>query len=302
MFVLAHLSDPHFGPIPRPRLGELAGKRALGYLNWRSHRRTLHRAEVLDELVADLKASSPDHIAVTGDLINIALAAEFAPARAWLERLGKPDRVTLVPGNHDIYVGATANYAQRIWRDYMRGDDPTPQDPFPFVRRRGPAALIGLSSALPQPPFMATGRLGTGQLARFDTVLGELREGRLFRIVLIHHPPARGKWHKRLIDAEGFRAVLARHGADLVLHGHDHVHSLVCLDGPEHPIPAIGVPSASARDAQHELAAYNLYRIEGEPGAWRCEIVSRGFRGLQGGVVEISRGRLMEGTMQALPQ
>ncbi|MGP0092823.1 MAG: metallophosphoesterase family protein [Xanthobacteraceae bacterium] len=303
MFVLAHLSDPHLGPIPRPRLSELAGKRALGYLNWRAGRRALHRAEVLDELIADLKAASPDHIAVTGDLINIALAAEFAPARAWLERVGKPDQVTLVPGNHDAYVGATADYAHRIWRDYMRGDDPTPgQDPFPFVRRRGPVALIGLSSAVPQAPFMATGRLGAAQLARFDTVLRELREKRLFRVVLIHHPPVSGQWHKRLIDAEGFRAVMARHGAELVLHGHDHLHSLVWLDGPGHKIPAIGVPSASARDAQHVPAAYNLYRIDGAPGAWRCEVVSRGFRGVQGSIGEISRGQLMEGKMQALPK
>src|ERR1700732_2783372 len=106
MSAVAHLSAPQLGPIPQPRLHELAGKRALGYLNWRSRRRTLHRAEVLDELAVDLKAASPDHIAVTGALINIACAAKFAPARAWLERLGKPDQVTLVPGNHDAYVGA----------------------------------------------------------------------------------------------------------------------------------------------------------------------------------------------------
>jgi 3',5'-cyclic AMP phosphodiesterase CpdA len=293
MFALAHLSDPHLGPIPQPRLHELAGKRVLGYLNWRSRRRTQHRAEVLDELVADLKASSPDHVAVTGDLINIGLAAEFAPARAWLDRLGKPDQITLVPGNHDIYVGATADYIHRNWRDYMRGDDPAARhDAFPFVRRRGPAALIGLSSALPQPPFMATGRLGAPQLARLDAVLGELRGAGLFRVVLIHHPPARGPWHKRLIDADGFRAVLARRGADLVLHGHHHVHSLFWLEGPEHRIPAVGVPSASALDAQHEPAAYNLYRIDGAPGAWRCEVVSRGFRAGLGGVVELSRNQL----------
>ena len=217
--------------------------------------------------------------------------------------LGEPENVTVIPGNHDAYVGATADYAHRIWRDYMRADGPaTQQDPFPFVRRRGPAALIGLSSAVPRAPFMATGRLGAKQLAGFDTVLRELREARLFRIVLIHHPPAGTQWHKRLIDAEGFRAVLKRHGADLVLHGHDHVHSLVWLEGPEHKIPAIGVPSASARDAQHEPAAYNLYRIDGAPGAWRCEVVSRGFRGVQGGIGEISRRQLVDGTMRALPR
>ena len=43
MFVLAHLSDPHLGPVPTPRLAELAGKRALGFLNWHRKRRAIHR-------------------------------------------------------------------------------------------------------------------------------------------------------------------------------------------------------------------------------------------------------------------
>ena len=48
------------------------------------------------------------------------------------------------------------------------------------------------------------------------------------------------------MDADKFRDVLRRHGAELVLHGHDHIHSLVMLDGPSKKIPAVGVPSASA--------------------------------------------------------
>ncbi|HEX3710381.1 MAG TPA: metallophosphoesterase, partial [Pseudolabrys sp.] len=38
-FVLAHLSDPHLAPLPRPRVDELIGKRITGYVNWRRHRR-----------------------------------------------------------------------------------------------------------------------------------------------------------------------------------------------------------------------------------------------------------------------
>jgi 3',5'-cyclic AMP phosphodiesterase CpdA len=279
MFVLAHLSDPHLAPIPSPRLRELAGKRAVGYVNWRRNRRAVHRAEVLDALVRDLNEAAPDHIAVTGDLVNIALAAEFAPARAWLETLGTSERVTVVPGNHDAYVRAAHGHAERSWGDFMRGDgvatDAAPA--FPFLRRRGPLALVGLSSAVPTPALMATGRLGGAQLARLAELLGYLRHEDSFRVVLLHHPPGTTAWHKRLVDAAGFRAVLARHGADLVLHGHDHVHSLVWLDGPEHPIPALGVPSASARGVHHQPAAYNLYRIDGGPGRWSCETISRGF-------------------------
>ena len=87
-FTLAHLSDPHLPPLPAARLGDLAGKRALGYLNWTRNRHKFHRRDVLDALVADMQAQAPDQIAVTGDLVNLALDAEFAPARAWLESVG----------------------------------------------------------------------------------------------------------------------------------------------------------------------------------------------------------------------
>src|SRR5580693_4197362 len=87
-FTLAHFSDPHLPPLPKPRLSELAGKRVLGYLNWTRNRHKYYRREVLDALVRDLQAERPDHIAVTGDLVNLALPAEFAPARAWLRSVG----------------------------------------------------------------------------------------------------------------------------------------------------------------------------------------------------------------------
>jgi len=106
MFVLAHLSDPHLGPLPTPRLAELMGKRANRLSQLAAQARLIHRADLLARIVADLEAQAADHIAVTGDLVNISLAGEYAPARAWLAALGSPRDVTLVPGNHDVYVRA----------------------------------------------------------------------------------------------------------------------------------------------------------------------------------------------------
>jgi 3',5'-cyclic AMP phosphodiesterase CpdA len=261
----------------------------LGFLNWKRKRGAAHRADVLDALVRDLKARAFDHLAVTGDLINIALEAEFAPARAWLEHLGAPDDVTLVPGNHDAYVRATAGRAARDWAAYMRGDE---LEVFPFVRRRGPVALVGLSSALPTPPFMATGRLGTDQLAKLESVLAELKREGLFRIVLIHHPPvsAPARYFKRLTDAGALRAALRKHGAELLIHGHDHVRRLVWLEGPNDRIPAMGVPSASGA-AEHaaEPAAYHLFEIAGSTGAWRCTMIARGFARGGSEIIELTR-------------
>ncbi len=290
-FVLAHLSDPHLAPLPTPRLIELAGKRALGYLNWLRKRRNIHRADVLARIVADLKAQAADHIAVTGDLANISLATEYSPALGWLAALGSPQDVTLVPGNHDAYVAAAASLPQVHWGDYMRGDGARGPG-FPFLRRRGPLALIGLSSAVPTLPFMATGRLGEGQLRQLGDMLESARAEGMFRVVLIHHPPISkpSRRFKRLIDGEAFRAVLASHGAELVLHGHDHEHALVWLAGPQARIPAVGVPSASeAPPGKHDAAGYSLYRIDGSADRWHCEVISRGLDSAGTGIVERAR-------------
>src|SRR5262245_13954426 len=117
MPLLAHLSDPHLAPMPRPHWSELVGKRATGYLNWRRRRHLIHRADLWARIVADLKAQYPDHIAVTGDLVNIALPGEYPAARAFLESLGSPQDVTLVPGNHDAYVRSAARYHEQYWAD-----------------------------------------------------------------------------------------------------------------------------------------------------------------------------------------
>src|SRR5215475_6658320 len=196
-FKLAHLSDPHLPPMPRARLSELAGKRAFGYLNWTRNRRKYYRREVLDALVADMQAQAPDHIAVTGDLVNLALEAEFAPALAWLEGVGPPDRVTAIPGNHDAYVRATRRRFGEVFSPFLGGDAPTAA-PFPALRRRGPVALISLSTAVPTPPLMATGTLGAAQLAALERTLDRLAAEDTFRVLLVHHPLSSNSHHKRL--------------------------------------------------------------------------------------------------------
>jgi 3',5'-cyclic AMP phosphodiesterase CpdA len=309
MVSLAHLSDPHLGPLPAPRPSELASKRLLGFINWTRNRRLVHSGEVLAALVADLKMQSADHIAVTGDLANISLPQEFIAARRWLDGLGAAHDVTVVPGNHDVYVRAARSEPARNWGPYMSGDaarDPEAPAPvfgqdhapdesaisFPFVRQRGPLALIGLTTAVPSPPLMATGQLGAGQIERLGATLAALGREPCFRVVLIHHPPVSppARRLKRLIDSAALRATLKQHGAELLLHGHDHVHSLVWLDGPGGHIPAVGVPSASAViGGKDDPAAYNIYQIDGAPGAWRCDAVTRGLAPTGDAVVELKR-------------
>jgi 3',5'-cyclic AMP phosphodiesterase CpdA len=279
-FTLAHLSDPHLPPLPTPRLRDLAGKRAFGYLNWTRNRQKFHRRDVLDALVSDMRAQVPDHIAITGDLVNLALEAEFGSSLKWLESVGARDRVTVIPGNHDAYVRVTRHRFAEAWEDYLGSDDkPDGGAAFPSVRRRGPLALVSVSSAVPTPPLMATGRLGRSQLDALERMLAGLASEQAFRVLLIHHPLRSDSRAKRLTDSSQLLALLKQHGVELILHGHDHVHSTIWIDGPNGPIPAVGVPSASAlAHGRYPAAAYNLFSIERDGAAWRCEQTVRGFK------------------------
>jgi 3',5'-cyclic AMP phosphodiesterase CpdA len=275
MFTLAHLSDLHMAS--RPKGLQLAGKRGLGLVNWKRKREHIHRPEVLAAITRDLTATHFDHVAVSGDLVNFSLPEEYRWARAWLEKVGSSRDVTVVPGNHDVYVRGVEPYAAEYWGDYMTGDDGVQR--FPFLRRRGEVALIALSSGVPTGPFMATGRLGERQLFRLSEILDQTRD--LFRIVLIHHPPrsAFKRRLRRLIDRARLRDLLAAKGAELLLHGHDHQRAVIWLDGPGRKIPAVGAPSASAisRHGDEDEAGYNIFHITGNGanGPWHCEMTGR---------------------------
>jgi 3',5'-cyclic AMP phosphodiesterase CpdA len=285
MLKLAHISDPHLGPLPDPKLLQLFSKRILGYLNWQRNRSGLMSGNYLEQLVADMKAQEPDHIAVTGDLVNIALPLEIIGARSWLEDVGTSTDVSVVPGNHDAYVPGALKKARTAWREYMTGDgqaDDGKEDEasFPYVRRRGDVALIGVSTARASGPWFATGRVGSKQAKRLRAILDKLGDEGLFRVVMIHHPPfpKATHWHKRLSDASRVRAVIKRAGAELILHGHTHIDSQAALPGPDGPIPVIGVPSATnAPGGKKPGARYNLFSISKQNDKWNCRLLERGF-------------------------
>lgn len=287
MLTLAHLSDVHLAPLPAAeRWTDYLGKRALGYLSWRRRRRHIHGREVADAVAADIIAHRPDHVALTGDLINLSLKAEFAQAAEWLRGFGKPDWITFVPGNHDAYVAADWESCAGLWADYMTGDMRMPGErqpggfamPFPFVRQRRNVALIGLSTARPQSLLRAGGTLGTPQIEALATILRRLGERGYFRIVLIHHPPLPGQAtpRKGLTDAAALRDVLVAEGAELVLHGHWHLLMQTALATRIGQAHVIGAPAASSRPyTLHAAGGWVFYDIKRQEGVWRTEATVR---------------------------
>jgi 3',5'-cyclic AMP phosphodiesterase CpdA len=261
-------------------IGELASKRTLSRLSWR-RKHLQHDPAVLAAVVADIQAQAPDHLAITGDLTNFATPREYAAARAWLAGLGPTADVTVSPGNHDALVAKGHDARFESFQPWF-GDDASAE--FPQVRRRGPVALVNLSSAVATPPLFATGRLGEAQLGRLGAILDGLKGW--VRIVLVHHPVAAGVVSRRkaLSDAPALREVLARHGAELVLHGHAHEAVFGTVAG----IPVLGVPSASS-PAGLKHAAARWHMIEVEAGA--LQVIARGVDAA-GAVGELGRYRL----------
>jgi 3',5'-cyclic AMP phosphodiesterase CpdA len=269
MFSIGHLSDLHTTPVQPESARQLLNKRLTGWLSWRLRRRHLYRPAVLEALIADLDETAPDQLVVTGDLTNVGLESEFAAAREWLDRIGHPQRVFVIPGNHDAYVPISRERSWDLWGAYMAPDAaadatvPAVFD-FPTLRRRGPVALIGVNSAEPSPIFMATGSVGREQRERLEEMLTRLADERVCRVVLIHHPIVEGATSARrsLVDAAEFRDVLHRAGADLVLHGHNHRTQIASVPGPHGAIPVIGVRSSSYMGEKlQKRAHYHLYDV-----------------------------------------
>lgn len=298
-FTLAHISDLHLTPILGLGPGHWNVKRGLGYLNWVRSRRLVHRLDIANRLVADMWQHGADHVAVTGDIVNLGLPGEIAEALSWLKTVGPPAKVTAIPGNHDIYTrrmnGPTC---LEIWRDYLAADawgaEFSGQSPetFPFLRRVGPLALIGLNSAIPTRPLVAAGRIGREQRDRLEDDLRKLKATGLMCVVLIHHPPLPGQTAPRraLQDADEMAALFARSRADLVLHGHNHRDSLIYHPSRERPVPIVGVASGSAvrTHGPEPLARYNLFRFSSSG----IEMIVRGLADPNGAVVEISSHHL----------
>ncbi len=288
---LAHFTDLHLPIRQAPRLREILNKRALGYLSWLKRRRHWHRPEVAERLAADMRSQGADAALVSGDLVNIALPAEFDDAVLWLERSLKPIRVLFAPGNHDTYVRESWEATLGKLGASMRGvrtSDPRPRAPhdfedFPFVAAPDDSdlAVIVANSSPPTAPGLASGALGAGQIRRIEDELAAAGARRRFRILMLHHPINDGVVSRRkaLSDRAALLAAIGRAGVELVLHGHAHVPHFGDVVTPRGAAPVIGGGSASHPRAGGAFrpGRYNLLTIDGDGGDWTLMVMVREF-------------------------
>jgi 3',5'-cyclic AMP phosphodiesterase CpdA len=268
MFRLAHITDPHFRGWAGLGLADVFSKRLVGLANLFVHRRRAHRMELLEELRQDLARRAFDHLVVTGDLSNVGLEGEWRAALRWLAGCGAtPEAITVIPGNHDTYTPSVvaSGLFERLFEPYQTAELRARTTRYPFVRLRGKVALVGVNSCVPTGDLHAWGRIGEEQLRELETLLASEALRGFVRVVLVHHPPVMLKppETRNLRDRLQLVGALARAGAELVLHGHDHRDTLEHVEGPHGvKIPVIGGGSASYAGRPEARARYNIYEID----------------------------------------
>lgn len=269
MFRLGHVSDLHFRSFAGARVEQFVGKRAVGTMNLVLNRWRKHRMELLEALRADVRARAVDHLAVTGDLANVSLEGEWREALRWLAAYGAPpEAITVIPGNHDAYVGdvVASGLFERLFAPFQTAELRRDEAAYPFARLREGVALVAVNTSVATGDLGAWGEIGEAQRGRLEALLTAPEVARRVRVVLIHHPPVihKGGERRNLRDRTALCALLRRTGAELVLHGHDHRDERVVLDGPNGTrIPVIGAGSGSYAGAPERRSRHNVYEIDG---------------------------------------
>lgn len=250
---LAHLTDPHLTSLANIRLRDLRRKEWLGYQSWARRRRRLHLRERLDRITAALLSHEPDLICVTGDLVHIGLPAEHDEATDWLQSLGGPEKVVVVPGNHDVYTARAWPELAMRWRHWLRLDRTPlhPHDHYPISFSVDGVHITLANTSLPMPWYSAEGELGTAQRTALADLL-TAPPGRMPRVLLLHHPPepaadAGVPKRKALRDADKAANIFRQ--MDVILHGHTH-HNDMRRYGRAR---VFSTASASAADASFRI-------------------------------------------------
>lgn len=275
MLRIAHVSDLHvFAPAGVELRRLFFNKRITGYANLLSKRARVYRQDFLLQ-VLEAAAAEADHLVVTGDITNLSLEGEYDEATRLLHEAARSTEVTVVPGNHDIYLPITLRERRfpHHFSPFMGSDLPElaedlPAGRFPTVKLRGPMALIGLSTAVPRPPFVSAGVVGRQQLEALSRALAHPEVSRRTPVILLHHSPFDSRYRLEqlrggLVDARALRAALQGLARGLVLHGHLHVRERARLTTARGALDAVCATAAALDHPDARIrAGFNLYELD----------------------------------------
>jgi 3',5'-cyclic AMP phosphodiesterase CpdA len=275
---LGHISDLHILDLELDelQLTKFFNKRLLGGVNLLLNRTDEHSLAVVHEALSHLDGEEIDHIAITGDLTNLALEAEFRSVAAVLGSIDDHERrISVIPGNHDYYTrdAVEDGHFERHFAPYLHSDLGAYQheSAYPFCKLFDEVALVGMNSGMPSPWFFATGRVRADELRSVEALLDDPEVRKRFTVVMIHHhlvpfEHSRIEYTRRLVNAEEVLRVMREKCVDLVIHGHNHHFATI-------EIPHLGGPGTlriceAGSTSLHEYddpkfgGKYNIYHID----------------------------------------
>jgi 3',5'-cyclic AMP phosphodiesterase CpdA len=236
-----------------------------------------HDTAVADALLMSLREAGCDLVVVSGDLTQRARRHEFALARSFLDRIGRP--LLVVPGNHD--VPPLYRPISRLLRPLARFDRYVSTDRQPFFVD-DEIAVLGLGTA--RGLAGKNGRVSLEQMAAIRTLLGGLPD-RLFKVLVTHHPlavPTLAAPLQMVGRARRALDAVADAGVHLLLSG--HYHRWASGEAPaqvtrQRSVLVVHAGTAvSTRTRGGEANSFNLVRLDGE----RLEVAVMTWTALDG--------------------
>jgi len=201
-----------------------------------------------------------DHVLITGDLTEDGTLGQYESLAELLDESGlPPERITLVPGNHDAYCEPQA------WQSALQG----PLAAYRETSEEGALTVIGEAVIAPVSTVMDTQHFTRSAGVVRDSALLRIRElaadsvsSSRTLIVAQHHAPlgtSNPVWNyfDGTMGASTMRDLLAELPELHVVHGHVHHKTTLSLFGRSH---AQVFSVESSRDNDRSL---RIYRAEG---------------------------------------
>jgi Icc protein len=216
-----------------------------------------HSNRLAQRVLDEMEKARVDHLVVTGDLTLSSESAEFERAAKLLRKWADAGKLTIVPGNHDVWTAEsvkTSRFLRMVGPDGRGMRKPVPS--YPFAALPAPeVAIIALDSTrYGDEPFDTSGLIGSAQLqACRELVRDHVKEGRAVLLALHHHlmlprervPSDALVARTPLADADKLVRLVSDVRIAGVLHGHRHCAFRVDIPGAAGPTPVLCAGSAS---------------------------------------------------------
>ena len=230
---IVHLSDLHFGRVDEA---------------------------LIEPLVGAVVEAAPRLVVVSGDLTQRARESQFREARAFLDRLPRPQVV--VPGNHDVPLYDVVSRFGKPLEKFRRliADD---TEPF-YEDEEMVVAGVNTARSLTR----KYGRVNYRQVSRLRERLCGYGDG-VLKVVVTHHPFDLPPGHdEREIVGRARMAMeaFASCGADLLLAGHLHVghtgHTAERYKIGGHSALFVQAGTATSTRTRSEVNSFNVIRLK----------------------------------------